>query len=158
MSEAKVEPGPDAAVSLREITSKTLRDICKLSDSLTPPKSNFVASNVYSIAEAHFAEHAWFRAIYADEEPVGFLMLSDKPEIPEYFLWRLMIAQPHHGRGYGRRAIELLVEHVKTRPGATELLVSCGQGEGSPEGFYQRLGFEHNGEMYGREIGLILKF
>ena len=152
------DPGPEATVSLREITSETVRVVCRLSRTLMPPRDNYVADNAVSIAEAYFAENAWFRAIYADETPVGFVMISDKPDIPEYFLWRFMIAGNHHGKGFGRHAIELLIKHVKTRPGATELGVSCGQGEGSPEEFYLKMGFEHDGKMHGKEIGLTLKF
>ena len=95
---------------------------------------------------------AWVRAIYAGETPVGFLMLADEPEEPEYFLWRFMIDQRYQGRGYGRRAIELLVDHVRARPGATELLVSYEQGEGGPELFYHRLGFEPTGEVIDGEM------
>lgn len=149
-------PGPDAVVSLREITEETLFPVLRLSNTLQPPQSHMVASNAVSIAEAHFSKHAWFRAIYADETPVGFMMLYDSPEEQEYFLWRLMVAAPHQGKGYGRRAMEHLIEYVKTRPGAKELLVSCGEGEGSPEGFYRRLGFERNGKMYDDEVGLAL--
>ena len=148
--------GPESKVSFREITSETVGTICKLSDTLTEPHCRFVAPNVYSIAEAHFSRDAWFRAIYADETPVGFVMISDNPEKQEYFLWRFMIAEPYQGKGFGRRAIELLIEHTKTRPGANELLVSCRQGKGSPEGFYLRLGFRHNGQKYGEDIGLSL--
>ncbi len=148
--------GPNAVVSLREVSGETVRDICRLSNTLTPPQSHMVAPNAVSIAEAHFDPHAWFRAIYADETPVGFIMLYDAPEEPVYFLWRLMVASPHQGKGFGRQAVEMLIERVKTRPGATELLVSCGQGEGSPEGFYQTLGFKRNGKMYDDEVGLTL--
>jgi diamine N-acetyltransferase len=153
---ASTETLPEAEVSLREITEDSVRDICRLSDTLTPPKKYMVAPNAVSIAQANFSEHAWFRAIYAGETPVGFVMLYDNPEEPEYFLWRLMVAQQYHGKGFGRRAIELLVEHVKTRPGAKVLETSCGQGPGSPEGFYKRIGFERNGKMHGEEVGLSL--
>jgi diamine N-acetyltransferase len=152
-----VDLGPNAEVTLREITAETVREICKLSDTLTPPKKYMVAPNAISIAQAHFNEHAWFRAIYADETPVGFLMLYDDPGEQEYFLWRLMVAGPHHGNGFGCRAIELLVDYVRTRPGARVLETSCGQGPGSPEGFYRRLGFERNGKMLGDEVGLSLE-
>jgi diamine N-acetyltransferase len=145
-----------AAISLREITADTVRQVCKLSDTLTPPRKYMVAPNALSIAQAYFSEHAWFRAIYADESPVGFVMLYDDTDKQEYFLWRLMIAGPHHGKGFGRRAIELLLEHVRTRPGAAALHTSCGQGPGSPEGFYRKLGFQRNGEMFGEEVGLTL--
>ena len=158
------EPGPEAQVSLREITADTVRTICQLSDTLPPPKKWMVAPNAISIAQAHFEPHAWFRAIYAGETPVGFIMLydggpdQDEPDRgPVYFLWRFMIAGPHHGKGYGRRAIELLVDYVKTRPEAKELIVSCGEGPGSPEGFYKKLGFARSGRMYDREVGLVMK-
>ena len=148
--------GPDAVVSLREVTGETVRAICRLSDTLAPPQNHMVAPNSVSIAEAHVEPCAWFRAIYADETPVGFIMLYDNPEEPVYFLWRLMIAAPHQGKGYGRKAVELLIERVRTRPGAKELLVSCEEGDGSPEGFYQKLGFNRNGKMYDDEVGLSL--
>ena len=62
----------------------------------------------------------------------------------------------YHGLGFGRRAIELLVTYVKTRPQAKELLVSCRLGEGSPVGFYEKCGFVRNGKTYGEEIGLTM--
>ena len=34
----------------------------------------------FSIAEAHFSPLAWFRAVYAGDTPVGFVMLSDDPD------------------------------------------------------------------------------
>jgi hypothetical protein len=43
--------------------------------------------------------------------------------------------------------MELLIEYVKTRPNASELLVSHAEGSGSPEGFYRKLGCVHTGEI-----------
>ncbi len=149
-------PGPEAGVTLREITAETVLAICRLSDTLSAPQQRMVAPNAVSIAEAHFEPCAWFRAIYAGETPAGFIMLYDNPNQAEYFLWRLMIAAPYQGCGYGRAALALLLDYVRSRPGATELLVSCGQGEGSPEGFYQKLGFRRSGKMYDDEVGLSL--
>ncbi|MBV9789049.1 MAG: GNAT family N-acetyltransferase, partial [Chloroflexi bacterium] len=101
-----------------------------------------------SIAQAYFdRETAWFRGIYADDVPVGFVMLSDDPAKQEYFLWRFMIDARYQGHGYGRRAIERLVEYVRTRPGAKKLLVSCVPGDGSPCPFYEKLGFAYTGEQ-----------
>jgi len=133
------------SVSLREITRETLRDILKLK--VATNQEHFVAPNAVSIAEAHFSpERAWFRAIYLGEDPVGFLMLEDDQENARYVLWRLMIDERHQGNGVGRMAIELLIEHVRTRPGATALLTSCVPGEGGPGPFYEKLGFAYTGE------------
>jgi len=142
----------NAEVSLREIASETVVQICKLSDTLSEPQQKMVAPNAISIAQAHFSDKAWFRAIYAGEVAVGFIMLYDDSEKPEYFLWRLMIAGPYQGKGYGRKAIELLVDYVKTRPGARELSTSYVPIEGGPEGFYRRMGFEPTGEVDDGEI------
>jgi diamine N-acetyltransferase len=155
MSEASPSAGVQAKVSLREVNSQTVKDICELSVALG--QERFVAPNSVSIAEAYFCENAWFRAIYADETPVGFLMLYDDPQIPEYHLWRFMIGESHQGKGYARRAMELLIEYVRGRPMAEELVLSCVQGDGSPEGFYRGLGFEPTGEVLEGEVVMSLR-
>lgn len=134
-------------ISLREITADTVEDICRLTGTLPDYQQKFVASNAFSIAQAYFEPKAWFRAIYADDEPVGFIMLDDDDEAQEYFLWRLMVAGPQQGRGFGRQAIELLLDYVRTRPGATALLTSYVHEYRGPGGFYHQLGFEPTGEI-----------
>jgi diamine N-acetyltransferase len=131
-------------VTLREITADTVRSVCNLSVSENQKK--LVAANALSIAQAYFAREAWFRAIYADETPVGFVMLHDDPEKSEYFLWRFMIDAHYQGLDFGRRAMELLIDHVKTRPNAGELLTSVIQKDGGAQGFYEKLGFALTGE------------
>lgn len=138
-------PRRDAEVSLREVTKETLREICGLD--VAAGQKRFVAPNAISIAQAYFhRDVAWFRAIYAGETPVGFLMLHDEPPVPTYHLWRFMVDQRFQGLGYGRRALELLIEHVRTRPGATCLTTSCVPGDGTPIPFYERAGFALTGE------------
>jgi diamine N-acetyltransferase len=68
-----------------------------------------------------------------------------------------MIAEEHQGKGYGRRAMELLIGHVKMRPMAEELTLSYVPGEGSPEGFYRGLGFEPTGEENDGEVMMSLR-
>jgi diamine N-acetyltransferase len=154
---ANANSGTNSSVTLREITEETVVAICKLSDTLSAQQKKMVAPNAQSIAQAHYSKYAWFRAIYADETPVGFIMLYDNPEGSEYFLWRLMIAGPYQGLGYGEKAMGLLIEYVRGRPGVKELLASCEEGEGSPEGFYAKLGFKRNGKMLGEEAVMSLR-
>jgi diamine N-acetyltransferase len=132
-------------VTLREITAETVRSVCALE--VTPEQRGFVARNAESIAQAHFEPKAWFRAVYAGETPVGFVMLYDDPGAEEYFLWRFMIAAEHQGKGYGRRALDALVEHVRSRPGARELKSSFVPGDDGPGEFYRRYGFVETGEV-----------
>jgi diamine N-acetyltransferase len=139
-----------AVVELREVTAETVRAICRLQ--VAPSQRRFVAPNAVSFAEALFEPKAWYRAVYADGVPAGFAMLYVDVETPEYFLWRFMVADGLQGLGYGRRALELVVDHVRTLPGATELLTSWVPGTGSPEGFYLAFGFEPTGKVDEGEI------
>jgi diamine N-acetyltransferase len=132
-------------VSLREIRKETLRDITRLK--VNPDQERLVATNAESIAEAYFSRDiAWFRGIYADDTPVGFVMLEDNPAKEYYYLWRFMIDARYQKKGIGQRALDLLFEYVKTRPGAKELYTSCVPGEGSPGPFYEKMGFVYTSE------------
>ena len=105
----------DAVVTLREFTRENLDDILGLT--VTSEQENFIASNAVSIAEAHFyPEVTWFRAIYADETPVGFILLDDDPVKSFYAVWRFMIDARFQKHGFGKRALELVIEYVKTCP------------------------------------------
>ena len=139
----------EATVTLREITADTVRSICALE--VAPEQKGYVAPNAVSIAQAHFEPKAWFRAVYADETPVGFVMLHVDPEQKEYFLWRFMVAADQQGQGYGRRALDLVVDFVRSQPGATTLGSSFVPGDAGPRAFYLRYGIEETGEVDGDE-------
>lgn len=136
-------------VELREINRDNVRAILRLK--VKPEQEKFVADNATSLAEALFEEKAWYRAIYAQNEPVGFVQLFDDPDQPFYYVWRFMIAGPYQGMGYGAKAMRLVIEYVKTRPNATELKLSYVPDQKGPEHFYAKLGFENTGEIEGDE-------
>lgn len=137
-------------VELRTVSRESVRAICRLA--VAPAQTSLVAPNAISFAEALFEPKAWYRGIHADGTPVGFAMLSIDPDKPEYYLWRFMIAADFQGRGYGRAAIGLIVDHVRSLPGAAELLVSWVPAVGGPEPFYAGLGFVPTGEIHDGEV------
>ena len=144
-----------AEVTLRQVTKETVWSVMDLE--VAEDQGHLVAPNSMSIAEAYFEPKAWFRAICADEEPVGFIMLYDDPDTPKYYLWRMMLAEGQQRKGYGKRAMDLLVEYVRTRPNATEITVGSIPGEGSPQSFYEKFGFVATGEVKGGETILRLE-
>jgi diamine N-acetyltransferase len=144
-------------VTLREITTANRPDVEALA--VTAEQEDYVAGVADSLLEAAETPAAcpWYRAIYADELPVGFVMISDNipPGHPEYvgpyFLWRLLVDARSQGRGYGRAALDLIVAYVRTRPGAEALLTSFVPGERSPVGFYLKYGFVLTGDVHDDE-------
>jgi diamine N-acetyltransferase len=127
-------------ITLREVTAENVRQICRLE--LKPGQERFVAPAAMSVAEAHYEPTSWLRAIYAGDELVGLALLAIDDETGSWGVWRFEIAADHQGKGYGREAMEAVIEHVRSLPGTTELLLSYVPGDGNPSGFYKRLGFE----------------
>jgi diamine N-acetyltransferase len=95
--------------------------------------------------------------VYADDEPVGFVMISDGITVDDpsyvgpYYLWRLLVDHRFQGQAYGTAALDLVVEHVRTRSDAHTLLTSHVVGPTSPVTFYQRYGFRLTGEVHDGE-------
>ena len=104
-----------------------------------------------------------------EDKPVGFLMIgfdvddywTDAPEIAKgnYNLWRLMIDKAYQNRGYGKEAVSLALEFIKSMP--------CGEAEYcwlsyEPDNavarqMYRSFGFEETGEMDGEELIAVLR-
>ena len=147
-------------VTLREITTETVVPVIKLA--VTEDQKRFVATNAVSLAQALFAPDAWYRAIYHEEDLVGFVMLADEslrsplPEKPGVGVWRFMIDAGHQGRGYGRAALRHVIAHVRAKGIFEKLELSYVPGPGCPEPFYLALGFRHTGRRDADEIVLEL--
>ena len=142
-----------ATIELHEITKESLRSVLDLA--VDPDQEQYVATNARSIAEAHFEPRAWFRAVYADDDPVGFVMAYRDPP-NAFWVWRFMIDATHQGKGYGRRALELLVDEAR-KDGVGEVKLSYHPGERSPQEFYARFGFVDTGEVEEGEIVMRLE-
>ncbi len=150
------------SVQLVEITRHNLAELLKL-DAGDGGKQ--VAPNVRSMAQAAVYAEAWPRGIAVDGVLVGFLMLYDPsltpaPEEPKFALWRLMIDKGQQGRGYGAAAVQALITHVRTRPGAETLYLSYVQDSANAaaaERFYRSLGFTPTGEIDDGELVMSLR-
>jgi diamine N-acetyltransferase len=141
-------------VTLREISDENRAAVVALD--VTEDQSQYVASVAESLDEAAELPDAkpWYRAIYADDEPVGFVMISDgitvdNPDfVGPYYVWRLLIDTRHQGLGYGAAALDLICDHVRSHPDARVLLVSHVVGPTSPVTFYQQYGFRLTGAVH----------
>ncbi|HSJ85361.1 MAG TPA: GNAT family N-acetyltransferase [Acidimicrobiia bacterium] len=147
---------PPEAVGLVEVTPENERIVSKLATHKT--QEAFVAPMCWSFADALFPEVVdgapvvpWMRAVVADEEFVGFVMLALRTEHhPEPYLWRLLIDRLHQRRGIGGRVLELVAEECRGMGDGT-LLTSWEEGRGSPRPFYLRHGFEPTGKIVDEE-------
>ena len=143
--------------SLREITP--LNQVAVEALRVSAEQESYVDGVASSLAEAlsRPLSRPWCRAVYAGEDPVGFVMVAD--DVPpgdevvpwRYYLWRMLVDERHQGQGHGRAALDLVAAYLRTRPGADFLVTSVVPGPGSPLGFYLRYGFEPTGEWFDHE-------
>ena len=135
-----------SGVSLCEITDQNRESVVALR--VAASQEGYVSSVADSLEEARDTPEGnpWYRAVYAEDQPVGFVMLSwdvtpDPPRvIGPWFLWKLLIDERYQGRRYGREAVSLVASIARDH-GASELLTSYVSGDRSPESFYKRVGF-----------------
>ena len=157
-------------VHLEKITYENFDDVFDLN--IYKEQYPFVASNLYSIAEAYVTEanggHVFPFAIYNDDTLVGFIQLgygenADQDgvsvEKDNYEIWRLMIDKRYQGKGYGKEALKLAIDFIKTFPcGKAEYCwISYNLENEVAKKLYASFGFEETGEMCDDEIVAVLK-
>jgi diamine N-acetyltransferase len=140
-------------LTIAELTPETVEAAVKLE--LAPGQERFVAPVAISLAEAYVTPTAWPRVILDEGEVVGFIMGNFDPdnEVSAFRagIWRLNIAGTAQARGVGRFAVAEL-EAEAARRGVETITVMWERGDGGPEGFYRRLGFEPTGEELFGEV------
>ena len=138
-------------VTLVPITAANLRKASLLN--VREDQKNFVAANVYSIAQAQFYESWDPRGVYAEDEIVGFVMwgLDDDKSEPEWWIIRLMVDAAYQGKGYGKAATLAAIDELKSL-GATEVFLSFEPTNEYARAFYEHLGFADTGRVEHEEV------
>lgn len=141
-------------LSFQKVTKENLRAVAKLSDTLTEEQKRNVANNAFSIAEAHYNKDiVWFRAIYLETTPVGFIMLDTvckENDDNSAYLWRFMVAKDYQQKGIGKWALDQVVKMLQKKNKAI-LYTSVVMERNQPYDFYIQYGFEDTLEDEGDE-------
>lgn len=145
-------PSSCAQVELVRITDGNLRAVAALATH--KHQERFVAPVARSLAQFSFPpDHngypvvPWVRAVQADGEIVGFLMLSTvSPGEPEPYVWRFLVDRRHQRRGVGTMTFAALADAMRTE-GHHAIVLGFVDGPGGPRRFYERLGFVTTGKV-----------
>lgn len=90
--------------------------------------------------------------IYADEKPVGAVLYYDYDPYNAYILSELFIDERYQGRGYGKKACNLVFEKMKSDGKYNKVILCYIDGNAAAEKMYLDLGFTHTGEADEDEI------
>lgn len=112
----------------------------------------FVASNAVSIAQSAIQEGWIPKAIYDGDLMVGFTMYGYSPDLKAYEICRLMVDHRYQKRGYGRKALELVLEDMMCIRGCREVYLSFEPSNGRGRKLYSSFGFRDTGRIVDGEL------
>ena len=137
-------------VTLREITMESFRECIRLE--VAEDQKGFVASNVFSLAEAKVDDVSNPLSIYADDRMVEFIMYGFEPKESQGYISRLMVDVRFQGKGYGRVAMSQAIDRLREIPECWEIQTSFAPANAIAERLYASLGFDRTGEVVAGEI------
>jgi diamine N-acetyltransferase len=137
-------------IALRPVDKDNFRQCIGLD--VYPEQSDFVGSNVVSIAESKVYPHRVPLGVYNDDELVGFVMYSRSRKTLRYWIVRLMIDARWQGKGYGKAATRALIDLMKGCADCSEIFLCVVPENTFAQKLYSDLGFERTGEIDEGEI------
>lgn len=116
---------------------------------LHPYQEDFLPSNLHSMAQARF-ENLTPMGIFSGNEMVGFLMYGNFGGV--CWINRIMVDKNHQEKGYGRKALRLLLRHLRSLPTCREIRTSFVRANALAEYFFGSMGFFQKGKAVDGEI------
>ncbi|SMG20039.1 GNAT family N-acetyltransferase [Paenibacillus aquistagni] len=111
-----------------------------------PEQEDYIASNLYSIAEAQFLEGFVTKAIYHNDELIGFAMYGLDADDHNYWIYRFMLDKRYQGQGFGQKGMQLVIEDIYRRDDRTNaLLLGYNPSNDPARKLYEKIGFKEIG-------------
>lgn len=132
-------------ITFQKINADNWEDCIELT--LTTEQEQFMASNLYSIAEAQFLPNFDSVGIYYQQEIIGYLLYGIDADDGNFWIYRLMIDQKYQRQGYGKQAIKQLI-HILQQENPLKipfLYLGYHPDNMTAKQFYQSIGFEEVG-------------
>lgn len=140
-------------IELRAITEDNFIDAFNLE--LAPGQEDFVSHPIRSLAQAYvYRDQCQPFGIYASGKMVGYVMVIYDYDIPEYDIWHMMIDRTEQGHGYGGKALDRIIDYIRTKPfgDSSRVALTCNRSNDRAIRIYENKGFTATGTEYDDEI------
>ncbi len=144
-------------VELRKIAEDNFIDAFNLR--LASGQERFVSHPVRSLAQAYvYRNQCQPFGIYSSGKMVGYVMVIYDWDVPEYDIWHMMIDESVQGHGYGKAALDRVIEYIRTKPfgGSDRVALTCNKDNQAARKLYESRGFTATGVEDEDEIELVL--
>ncbi len=122
-----------------------------------PLDEQWMASNAFSLLQAHYDPNWDCRLILAGETAVGFVFYGYVEEYSQYWICRYMIDERFQGKGYGTRALPLAVEQIRSQYGCEDVYLAVDDKNNRAIKLYRDYGFQPTDRMDDVERIYVLK-
>jgi diamine N-acetyltransferase len=133
-----------------------------------PDQLDLVSNNAKTLAEAAYETGSYVWGLWDGELPVGLMAMihpaecpfTDYPLVdprtgtPAAYLWRLMIAADHQGKGHGAAALQMAFDTARSW-GYDHIFAHVSHAPHSNLPFYQHHGFDSTGVIEDGELVIV---
>lgn len=143
---------------LRKITEENFVNAFNLK--LAPEQERFVSHPIRSLAQAYvYRQQCQPFGIYEEDTMVGYVMVIYDYDVPEYDIWHMMIDASKQSRGYGKAALDRVLDYIKTKPfgPSDRVALTCNRDNAVALHLYKSRGFAETGAVCDEEIELSCK-
>ncbi len=145
-------------INLRKITEENFVDAFNLK--LGEGQEKYVSHPIRSLAQAYvYRDQCQPFGIYNDEKMVGYVMVIYDHDVPEYDIWHMMVDVSKQGEGYGKAAIEQVLNYIKTKPfgSSDRVTLTCNKDNSVALELYRKMGFLETGVEDEDELELSMR-
>lgn len=136
-------------ILFKEITKENFWDCIELA--VSKDQADFVTSNAISIGQSKVQPECIPLAVYDNDIMVGFIMYCIDEDDGEYWIYRIMIDEKYQSKGYGKKALEKLLEVIKQDESHNKIFLGVHKDSIYAVKMYESFGFIFNGEVFGSE-------
>ena len=141
-------------VTLQNISEDNYRECLNIKVSENQKK--FISEVSICLSKAYvFYDTVKPFAICNNDIVVGFIMVRFNEKINNYFIWQFMIDEKYQGKGYGRKALELIIKWIKENKDGKEITTTYIEGNSVVRDLYKSFGFKEFNNEDG-EVDMIL--
>jgi diamine N-acetyltransferase len=117
-------------------------------------ENHSVAPNVAILARAYAYrnEGSQAYAIYFEDYMIGLVLWRNRATC--YILDQFMISEEYQGKGFGKEAINLIIDKMKEEGKFNVVELGCSRDNVGAMKFYESCGFYYSGDDYEDEIGM----
>jgi len=137
-------------MELRDVDADNWREVVGIEP--REEQRRFVGSVAYYLNLCHYGGVWQPMALYRDDESVGFAMWGFDADEGSHWIGELVIGTEHQGKGYGRAAMEAILDHLAAQLGYREAALSYEPENEVARRLYASIGFVEAGERVNDEL------